>query len=205
MVSYGIQVGQYYRNSSYQAEGYGPTGKSLPTVVAPAVNVISSVNRYDYYAYAGPITVLKYNNNYWGAMSGTSMAAPTVAGIIAQWLQINPNLSPGDIKKVIAETAIKDAYTMSATNGVRYGPNGKIDAMAGARYILSHSIMPGDVNCDGEVSVQDLAIMIDCLLGCYDFYIEDGYNISESALDYSQDGVFDIYDIAIMIDLLLGH
>ena len=47
--------------------------------------------------------------------------------------------------------------------------------------------------------------MIDCLLGCYDSYIEDGYNISEPALDYSQDGVFDIYDIAIMIDHLLGH
>lgn len=205
IVTNGVELGQYYRFSSYQADGYGPTGKALPTVVAPAVNVVSSLNKYSYYAYSGPNAVLKYNSNYWGAMSGTSMAAPTVAGIIAQWLQINPNLSPGDIKKVIAETAIKDEFTMSPTDGVRYGPNGKIDAMAGARYLLNLNYLPGDVNCDGEVSVQDLAIMIDCLLGCYDSYIEDGYNISEPALDYSQDGVFDIYDIAIMIDHLLGH
>lgn len=204
IVTPNIQIGQYYRYSSYQAEGYGPTGKALPTVVAPAVNVISSVNKYDYYAYASNITVLRAYNNYWGAMSGTSMAAPTVAGIIAQWLQINPNLSPGDIKKVIAKTAIKDAFTMSATDGVRYGPNGKIDAMAGARYLLNLNYTPGDVNCDGMINVEDLTIMVDCLLGCMHLYIEQGYTINELALDFDQDGVFDITDIAVLIDFLLG-
>lgn len=200
-----VQVGQYYRYSSYQVEGYGPTGKALPTVVAPAVTVVSSLNKFYYYSYISENTVIRDHDNYWGVLTGTSMAAPTVAGIIAQWLQINPNLSPGDIKKVIAETAIKDAFTMSATDGVRYGPNGKIDAMAGARYLLSLNYIPGDVNCDGIVNVEDLTIMIDCLLGCMYMYTDNGYTISELALDYNQDGIFDIDDIAVLIDHFLGH
>jgi hypothetical protein len=139
---------------------------------------------------------LKGNHN-WAAMSGTSMSAPIVAGIIAEWFQINPNLSPGDIKRVIANTAIKDDYTMSPIAGYRYGPNGKIDALAGARYILSHSIIPGDVNGDGRINIEDLTIMLDCKLGT----IPPG--TIQGALDFDQDGLFDMYDFTLMIDYLL--
>ena len=193
-------IGSFYRNSSYQGLGYGPTGKALPTVVAPAFDVVAAVSRYNYYAVTGPSTVMRLAGNHnWAVMSGTSMAAPTVAGIIAEWLQINPNLSPGDIKKVIAQTAIKDEYTMSPIEYRRYGPNGKIDAMAGAQYILSHSVRPGDANGDGRCNIEDLTIMIDCLLG-----ITPPGTIVE-ALDADRSGTFDISDIAFMIDYILGY
>ena len=191
-------VGSYFRTSSYQAEGYGPTGKALPTVVAPAFDVVSSVSRYNFGAVYGSLTVMRLSGNHnWGILSGTSMAAPTVAGIIAEWLQINPNLSPGDIKRVIAATAIKDEYTMSPVDGKRYGPNGKIDAIAGARYILAHSILYGDVNGDGFVDIHDLTCMIDCMLG----YPPPG--TVEAALDFNRDGVFSIDDISSLIDYVL--
>ena len=191
-------VGSFYRQTSYQVEGYGPTGMALPTVMAPAFDVVSSVSRYSNSAVYGSTTVMRLSGNHnWGAMTGTSMAAPTVAGIIAEWLQINPNLSPGDIKRVIAETAIKDEYTLSVIEGKRYGPNGKIDAIAGARYILAHSILYGDVNGDGFVDIHDLTCMIDCMLGY------PPPDTVEAALDFNRDGVFSIDDISSLIDYVL--
>ena len=129
------------------------------------------------------------------------MAAPTVAGIIAQWLQIKPDLCPGDIKRIIAETAIKDNFTTDPDSYYRYGPNGKIDALAGARYILDliqEPITKGDVNGDGKVSMLDMTILIDYVLG-----IERDEFIFEAA-DLSGEGRVSIYDISLLADLILG-
>lgn len=135
----------------------------------------------------------------WGIMSGTSMAAPTVAGIIAQWLQINPRLTPGEIKNVIAETAIKDMFTQNQHNGVRFGPNGKIDALAGARYILAQmgdSLLQGDVNDDGQVNITDAVMLITYLSE------EGGLNepvINSVQSDMNQDGLINITDALLLI------
>lgn len=199
-------IGSFYKTTSFEGLGYGPTGKALPTVMAPGFDVVSAVSRYNNYAVNGPSTVLRLpgNHNY-AVLTGTSMAAPTVAGIIAEWLQINPNLSPGDIKKVIAATAIKDEFTMSAIDGARYGPNGKIDAMAGALYILERSVHFGDVNNDGAIDVVDMTLMIDCLLNGIDFVIGDGFYVNEPALDINMDGTFNVVDISYAIDFILGR
>ena len=42
-----------------------------------------------------------------GTMSGTSMAAPHIAGIAAQLLQVDPSLTPGEIENVLEDTAHK--------------------------------------------------------------------------------------------------
>jgi hypothetical protein len=74
----------------------GPTGcnvsaefKIKPEVVAPGVNVYSSVP----------------GGGYDGNWSGTSMAGPHVAGVVALMRQANPNLSVTDIKRILMETA----------------------------------------------------------------------------------------------------
>jgi subtilisin family serine protease len=41
----------------------------------------------------------------WGVFSGTSAAAPQLAGLCALLLQANPNLSPSDIKAILRRTA----------------------------------------------------------------------------------------------------
>ncbi len=197
-----LVVGSCYSVSSYQAQGYGPTGKALPTVTAPAVGVTSSVSRYSYFNSPSrfvPLVMRTDDGNLWGAMTGTSMAAPTVAGIIAQWLQVNPNLSPSGVKKVIEETAIKDSFT----GNPHFGPNGKIDAMAGIRYLLGITepeFMLGDVNGDGVFNISDVTTTIDYLLG--------NVQLDEQSLlaaDMNHDSVVNITDVTMMIDILLGN
>lgn len=127
--------GQISGFSSYQPEGYGPLGIKLPWITAPGEVILSaynsgySANSSYYYAYG--------TNKALGAMSGTSQAAPCVAGITALWLQANPTLTPDKVKTVMKETAITDTYT-SGTYASHFG-NGKIDALAGVKYILDNT------------------------------------------------------------------
>lgn len=190
------EVGGLYSVSSYELEGYGPTGKALPTVVAPAYLVVSAVSRYSYFQNDWKGLVRRDpDGSLWGVLSGTSMAAPTVAGIIAQWLQLKPDLCPSQVKDIIAHTAVKDAFY-----GKRFGPNGKIDAMAGIRYLQSlmpAEIEPGDVDGNGTVDIDDVTMMIDLILG------RPSPDILLDAADYDGSGLIDIDDVTAMIHFIL--
>lgn len=193
-------IGDIAKFSSYQAEGYGPTGVPLPTVCAPGFNVVAAGSRYSNYARNSAYTVMKSDDGSpWCVMSGTSMAAPTVAGIIALWLQANPNLTVAQIKEIIAETAIKDSYTEGGHHA-QFGANGKIDAMAGMVRVLETLPHPlGDVNADGIFDVTDLSALIDHLLGN-----TKGLFISTAA-DIDGNDQIDVRDLSAMIDLLLNE
>lgn len=87
------------------------TDKWKPDIVAPGVNILSSVpgNRYELY-------------------TGTSMASPHVSGVVALMLQANKDLSVEQIEKILNETAspLKDDYYVDSPNhGYGYG---KVDA-----------------------------------------------------------------------------
>jgi serine protease AprX len=91
-----------------------PDGKSWtyynePTITATGVNVISTRD------VAGALPPLAAQDDadmidpaylpYYTVMSGTSMATPHVAGIIALMLEANPNLTPAQVKDIIEKTA----------------------------------------------------------------------------------------------------
>jgi serine protease AprX len=91
-----------------------PDGKSWtyfnePTITATGVDVISTRDL------AGALPPLEAENDantidpaylpFYTHMSGTSMATPHVAGIIALMLEANPNLTPAQIKDIIEKTA----------------------------------------------------------------------------------------------------
>ncbi|HDR8053152.1 TPA: S8 family serine peptidase [Bacillus cereus] len=76
------------------------------------------------------------NNDGWAAFSGTSAAAPQLAGICALIKQASPNLSPAQIREVLKETA-RDIISGSSSGGHRAAPGvdlatgyGLVDAYA---------------------------------------------------------------------------
>ena len=56
------------------------------------------------------------------------MSAPTVAGIVALWLQANPRLSVAELKQMLTSTAITDSFV--ERNSERFG-GGKVNALGG--------------------------------------------------------------------------
>ena len=197
----GATIGNIYAPSSYQVTGCGPTGRALPTITAPGYYVIAAGSRNSYFVtkpFHADLVYRSAGGFPWGIMSGTSMAAPTVAGIIAQWLQIKPDLSPSQIKEIISHTAIKDEFTNFS---LRFGPNGKIDALAGAAYILNNNpdYVIGDVNGDGLFTIGDVTVIIDYLLGSRPIVFV------RPAADITLDGRISIKDATTMIDMLLEH
>ena len=129
----------------------GPTvdGRTKPDISAPGHVVVSSIssfdNRYNFdeidfniearYANIVPEFV-EYGNNFWdfGAMQGTSMSSPMVAGMVALMLQANPSLNFSEVKAILQSTALTDEYTGSIIPNNTWG-FGKVNAQAAIQNI----------------------------------------------------------------------
>ena len=123
-----FSVGKYADFSSY---GTMLNGVTQPTVSAPGVHVVSSLNTYAIDP-EDRSDKMAWDGCYYGAESGTSMSCPVVSGIVALWLQANPDLTLSDIKEVMRETSVNDSFT--AEDPIRWG-YGKINAAKGLEYI----------------------------------------------------------------------
>ncbi|WP_057913087.1 S8 family serine peptidase [Peribacillus muralis] len=100
----------------------GPTRKNYdmkPEVTAPGVSVLSTVPAYS----LNPDKEDDYQYAY-DRLSGTSMAAPHVAGIAALLLQANPELGPQDIKTILMNTAkpLNGTYSVFDVGAGRVDP-----------------------------------------------------------------------------------
>jgi len=131
----------FYDIAYFSSKGPTADGRVKPDITAPGNILASSVSRFDSnYVSTSPRTVSGLNdgtNTWWfGMKEGTSMSAPMVAGIIALWLQANPNLNIANIKTIIQNTADTDSFTGtgSAIPNNTWG-RGKIDAYDGIQYI----------------------------------------------------------------------
>ena len=132
-----VEKGKPFTGSGgiYAASGYGidPNGNTYPFITAPGAYVMSCANAYytssNIYnpTYGDSITnPFTGRMEFYGVNTGTSMAAPCVAGIIASWLQYDPTLTLDSVRTLIKENAIVDDKVRAT--GLKFG-NGKINAL----------------------------------------------------------------------------
>jgi serine protease AprX len=129
----GTRDGKIAEFSSRGKEGLSST---YPDISAPGVKILSSCRL------TLPVCLTAVPNGElpgdYVNLSGTSMAAPHIAGIVAQLFQAGPDASPGQIEAALKTTAHKYAdgaayertgsYTTSADKGA-----GLVDVVAAAR------------------------------------------------------------------------
>lgn len=95
--------------SSYSSRGLEGDPKTYPDIAAPGESIVSTcrLTLPVCSAEAGPETDPP---NGYSTLSGTSMAAPHIAGIVAQMFQVDPTLTPAEVEYLLEDTATKFEY-----------------------------------------------------------------------------------------------
>ena len=143
--------------SLYSSVGPTMNGIRKPDVMAPGDNVISSYSSF--YLEANPdasdinsdVEHFDYQGRTyaWNANTGTSMACPVVAGVIALWLQAKPDLTREEIIDAFSHSCRQPDESLTYPNS-EYG-YGEIDAYRGLLYLLG---IDGIKNIDRQYSVE---------------------------------------------------
>ena len=147
--------------SSFSSRGPSLGAEPKPLVAAPGNNVSSAISRYGqgFDKNATEIVAIigsGMKKDYYASMSGTSMASPTVTGIVALWLEANPQLTYDQIKNIIKETANKDRFTKNDEWDIRRG-YGKINAYEGLKKALELAENTGindQLNTETPITLQ---------------------------------------------------
>lgn len=140
--------------SDFSSKGPTADGRTKPDVLAGGQIVVSAVSQHASTEFSpnNSIDLVTDSNGkkyYYGLNAGTSMASPAVAGIVALWLQANPNLTPDDIRECIRQSANRDRYCGHVPNN--QAGLGKIDATKGMQLVLN-----GTVGCEApEINPDD--------------------------------------------------
>ncbi len=116
--------------ASFTSSGPLYTEVMKPDISAPGVNVISSISSFTDADYNTTETTTFNGTDYdFAKFSGTSMASPCVAGIVALLLDASPSISPDQVKTILQTTARLDSYTgtITAPGHPRWGM-GKVNA-----------------------------------------------------------------------------
>lgn len=92
--------------ASFSAYGRTVEGFNKPDLVAPGKNIVSVLaNKHSLLATLHPANIVRTQSSTYFRMSGTSMAAPMVSGVVALLLQANPKLTPDQVKYRLMVTA----------------------------------------------------------------------------------------------------
>jgi subtilisin family serine protease len=118
--------------ASFSSKGPRFDGAMKPDIAAPGVGIASAISSFTNGNYTSVANTNFNNTTYrFAKFSGTSMAAPMVAGVAALMLEANPYLSSAQVKEIMMQTARQDSYTGAIPNeGSPQWGAGKINAYA---------------------------------------------------------------------------
>lgn len=177
---------------TFEMDGKTWTWKDEPSVTAPGVDIIST-------RVIGPVSSLAITADaeliepaylpFYTSMSGTSMATPHVAGIVALLLEADPTLSPDEIKKVLQDSATNMPGYESWEVGTGY-----VNAYAALETVMFDKSFGGTVNAyqsfnsNANVTVERSDFQVDynpLLLSSnsYTFNVGDGVSQISARID----------------------
>ncbi|MDQ1403618.1 MAG: hypothetical protein QOG03_1934, partial [Actinomycetota bacterium] len=153
---------------SSSSRGKAGLQNSYPDIAAPGHNITAACTLTlpvcTSFGYAGG--AMPADPNSYNTISGTSMAAPHISGIVAQLTQANPSLTPAQIENVVKDTAYKftfgaayeaDSLNAGGTTSFDKGA-GLVDVVAAAASILNVPAPPAPLVCGpGSPQVLDPA------------------------------------------------
>ena len=129
--------------SGFSSRGARSLADSWPDVSAPGSTIASTCQL--------TLPSCRGTTDGYAVMSGTSMAAPHVAGIIAQMYQVHPRLSPAEVEYLLEDTAEPygsyrgyepDPRNPSGTYSSFDRGHGLVDALAAVETLLQREASP---------------------------------------------------------------
>lgn len=161
--------------AGFSSRGPGPYDGYKPDISAPGASICSCVP------------------GGYGTWSGTSMAAPHIAGAAALLLQANPHLSVAGIEQLLKDTAqplTDGSYPASPNQGYGYG---LVDVAKGL------PLPSGDINGDGAVNVGDAIMLLRSIVGLLTLTPRQ-----VAAADVCADGKIDVGDAITILRYIVG-
>ena len=102
--------------------------------------------------------------------------------------------SPLTNSEMIWSECIDDIYGCTDPEASNYNPDAAVDDDS-----CIYECVLGDVNCDGDINVQDVVIVVDCAL-----QIGYGYECYDELGDVNEDGVINILDVVILVNWIVN-
>ena len=131
----------------------GPTmdGRLGIDLVAPGEVAAAAYGEDSFYA-SFDFNILEGSDRFYGVQTAVSAAAPIVTGVIALMLEVNPNLTPIEIKTILQESARTDDFTGSTPNA-QWG-HGKLDAYAAVTRAINTVNTNTTLNKNSTVTIR---------------------------------------------------
>ncbi len=152
---------QLNRLVPFSSRGPLANGAIKPDITAPGLTLATAISSLDtaytptgsnssqvVFAYQNPVDSKTY---YYAEFSGTSASSPAAAGIAALMLEVDPSLTPQQLKDTLFATAIRESFMGTLPNN-NWG-YGKINA-----YRAIKSYFPGNYASVRTISGPDLVM-----------------------------------------------
>ena len=126
------------------------------------------------------------------------MSAPVLTGAIALMLEVNPSLGVADVRQVLSRTSLRDDFVESGDRP-RWG-YGKLNVAAVIDDVITNTLLPGDVNNDGEVNIADIMAIVEVILS------PSGNQNAAQLIraDVNRDSEIQVADINAVINIILN-